>query len=388
MTSDGDPVASPAARQYLRLHLADWVGPIRVANLLQRFGSVEAVLSASKTALERVERVGPATAEAIVRARSDGAADEQLARAGDLGIRILCLEDPEYPKALARIPDPPICLYVRGRLCPQDDAAIAIVGTRRCSRYGGEQARRFGSLLAGAGFTVVSGLARGVDGQAHEGAMEAGGRTIAVLGNGLPEIYPPEHEALAERIIEHGAVISEMPLGTAPDIGNFPRRNRVIAGLCAGVLVVEAPKQSGALSTARYATEYDREVLALPGRVDTALAFGTNRLIRDGARLVTCLEDILEEVQAVERVAVPASERSAAGEPVGPVEPTLFDPSPDERRVLEALGEDELALETLREACDIPVHRIMTALMNLQLKGRVRQLPGSRFLRRDAAPGV
>lgn len=382
MTLIDDPVASPAARKLLRLHLADGVGPIRLARLLARFGTVDDVLSASRNALQRVEGVGPAVAQAVLDARTDERAERELEHAERLRIRILGLTDADYPARLAGIPDPPTCLYVRGRLDPQDTAALAIVGTRRCTHYGAEQARRFAALVAGAGFTVVSGLARGIDAQAHEGALQARGRTLAVLGNGLHEVYPPEHQSLADQIVESdaGAILSEVPFCAAPETGNFPRRNRIVIGLSVGVLVVEAPRRSGALITAAQAVDYNREVFALPGRVDTPQATGTNQLIRDGARLVTCLEDILEELTAVERRSLPPDARSQPADP--PPAPALFDLPPDEQAVLDALAGEERDLDSLATACRLPVPRITSAVMHLQLKGAVRRLPGSRFARR------
>jgi len=382
MTLIDDSVASPAARKLLRLHLADGVGPIRLARLLAHFGTVDDVLGASRHSLQRVEGVGPAVAQAILDARTDERAERELEHAGRLGVRILGLTDADYPARLASIPDPPTCLYVRGGLNPQDTAALAIVGTRRCTRYGAEQARRFAALVAGAGFTVVSGLARGIDAQAHEGALQARGRTLAVLGNGLHEIYPPEHQSLADQIVESdaGAILSEVPFCAAPETGNFPRRNRIVIGLSVGVLVVEAPRRSGALITAAQAVDYNRDVFALPGRVDTPQAAGTNQLIRDGARLVMCLEDILEELTAVERRFVPPDARSQPVDP--PPAPALFDPTPDEQAVMDALAGEERDLDSLAADCRLPVPRVTTALMHLQLKGAVRRLPGSRFARR------
>lgn len=381
MTTDRQ-VASPKAAQHLRLHLTEGIGPIRFAALLKYFGSVDAVLSSSTASLQQVKRISPVLAEAIFRARSDDAAEREIERAAQLGIRIICLKDPDYPPPLARISDPPICLYVRGEFLEQDRASISVVGTRRCTRYGLEQARRFGALLAGAGFTVTSGLARGVDGQAHEGALQAGGRTIAVLGNGLADVYPPEHKDLAVRVAEHGAVVSEIPLDTAPDPKNFPRRNRIIVGLSAGLLVVEAGDRSGALISARLATEYNREIFAVPGRVDTPQAAGSNALIRDGgAKLVTSLEDILDELHAVERRVAPR--------PVG--QPDLFslddgsgaaDLSPDEQAVLAVFDSDEVGIDALTDASGLPVPRVTSALTTLQLKGQIVRLPGGRYTRR------
>jgi DNA processing protein len=225
-----------------------------------------------------------------------------------------------------------------------------------------------------------------VDGQAHEGALQAGGRTIAVLGNGLADVYPPEHKDLAVRVAEHGAVISEIPLDTAPDAQNFPRRNRIIVGLSAGLLVVEAGDRSGALISARLATEYNREIFAVPGRVDTPQASGTNALIRDGgAKLVTSLEDVLDELHAVERRVVPRSVR----------QPDLFSPddrsgavdlSADEQAVLAVLDADEVEIDALTDASGLPVPRVSSALTTLQLKGQVVRLPGGRYTRRQRRP--
>jgi len=217
---------SDIGRKYLRLHLASGVGPIRLRKLLKHFGSIDAVLNASMGELQRVSRVGPKVAEAVFRACEDEAVEHEIKRASECGAHVVCLADDDYPKPLQHIPDPPTCLYVRGGLEPADSLAIAIVGTRRCSHYACEQALRFGELLAGAGFTIVSGFARGVDGYAHEGALRGGGRTIAVLGNGLSEIYPQERADMAERVVESGALISELPMDVAPDSKNFPGRNR------------------------------------------------------------------------------------------------------------------------------------------------------------------
>jgi DNA processing protein len=345
-----------------------------MANLLRCFGSIDEILSASPAALERVGQIGPETARAIRTARDPKRAALELEQAASLGLRILCLDDPDYPPALRRISDPPICLYVRGDLADVDRAAIAIVGTRRCTHYGREQAHRFAALLSHAGFTIVSGLARGIDGSAHQGALDAGGRTIAVLGQGMDAIYPPDHEPLAMRVADHGALITETPLNSHPDPGNFPRRNRIVVGLSVGVIVVEAPRRSGALISARLAVEYDREVFVVPGRVDVFQAAGTNQLLRDGATPVTCLEDVLEQLTAVRR-AVP---RRRAAEST-PSPRATVDLTEDEQCVLAALGERERSMQSLCEACEIPAARIAAALTRLQILARVRQAPGDRF---------
>lgn len=374
---------SDVARKYLQLHLASDVGPIRFRNLIERFKTIDAVLNASMAELESVTQVGPATAQAIFRSRDSDAADVEVERAKTVGVRILCLEDPNYPPSLLNTPDPPICLFVRGAITPTDSVAVAVVGTRRCSHYGREQAFRFGELLGGAGITVVSGLARGIDGHAHRGAINAGGRTIAVLGNGLGTVYPSEHESLAKEIEQCGAVVSECAIDVRPDAGNFPRRNRIIAGLTLGVLVIEAGKRSGALITARLAGEYNREVFALPGRVDRPeYSQGVHRLIRDGgAKLVTDLEDILDELGEVGRIMAKSTtddnspaRTASTDQPSGPAKPEGRDAV-----IMDAMIQGAEDVDSLAEATGLATSEILTALTRLQLKGLVRQLPGARF---------
>jgi DNA processing protein len=390
--SDVESVISDVGRQYLQLQLTSDVGPVRLRNLLAHFGSLSAVLSASVRELQRVNGVGPQTAESILRARSDGAADREVDRAAECGVRIVAMEDADYPPPLRNVPDPPICLYVRGRLAATDSVAVSIVGTRRCSHYGREQAVRFGEMLGGAGFTVVSGLARGVDGCAHTGALRGGGRTVAVLGNGLSTVYPPEHEALAQEVARSGAVISELPLDSGPSAESFPRRNRIIAGLSLGVIVIEAGKGSGALITARLASEYNREVFAVPGRVDRpAFSAGVNGLIRDGcAKLITCLDDVLDELGDVGDVMRTAEESAARAdegraEAASQAAPMLTE---DERAVLDAVTEGAEEADVVASATGVELSRVMSVLTSLQLKGMVRQLPGHRFHCRERRADV
>jgi DNA processing protein len=338
--------------------------------------------------LMRVSQVGEVVARSVFKARGDEDVERAIEQAAKGGVRILCAEDGEYPQSLLNIDDPPICLFVRGGLLPTDVVSAAIVGTRRCSQYGAEQARRFGMLLGQAGFTVVSGLARGIDSYAHRGALQSSGRTIAVLGNGLASVYPPEHEALAGEIVARGALISELPMDFQPDAKNFPPRNRIIAGLTLGVIVVEAGKRSGALITARLASEYNREVFALPGRVDQPdRTLGVHRLIRDGqAKLVTCLEDVLDEFQEVGAIMRPEpdglfdEEARADGmdKPVvGPAQ--IANLAPHERAIYEAVQNGCEDFEDIRETTRLPIWRISSSLTALQLKGLIRQLPGNRF---------
>jgi len=374
--------ASSAAIEHLRWALTPEVGPVLFGRLTERFGSAQAALGASAGQLAQVEGIGPATADKIARERERVDVRGEVELAARYGVRILCREDEEYPALLRHIPDPPICLYVRGRLEPEDAVAVAVVGARRCTTYGREQSRRLGYQLASHGLTVVSGLARGVDEESHKGALQAGGRTVAVLGNGLSRIYPPENKELANRISRQGAVVSELPMTVSPEGKNFLPRNRLIAGMALGVLVVEAARRSGSLTTARLAAEYNREVFALPGRVDNPCAQGTNALIRDQhAKLITCVEDILSELgPAGETLRLPDDgapagrrEEESASLPEG-----LSD---TEQVVLEVLGRDEVSIEQIAERTGEPAARVAATLITLQLRGLARQLPGNLFVR-------
>jgi DNA processing protein len=369
--------ATPLAEKYLRLHLCREVGPIRAANLLRELGGIEAVLTASRSALTRVSRVGDVVADYILHDRSTDAAARELELAAAAGVRILCLDDPDYPLALRTIPDPPLCLYLRGRMQKEDAVALAIVGSRHCSRYGAEQAERLASLAAAAGLTIVSGMAYGIDSYAHRGALAGGGRTVAVMGCGLSHVYPPESGPLAEQIAGNGAVISELPMGTTPEAKNFPARNRIIAGLSLGVLVVEAAARSGALITARLATEYNREVFALPGQVGAPYAEGCNTLIKaGGAKLVTSLPDILEELGEVGRALGATAAPPAAAAPALPVSLNEY-----EQQVLEALGPEPLPVEAVCDLTCLPPARVASVLTSLQLKGVVRRVAGDLYER-------
>jgi len=377
MNGSADTAASPAAIQHLRLSLARGIGPVHFGRLLERFGSAEAVLAASRDELQRVDGIGPATADEIIRTRSANEWEAELSLAAQHGVRILCREDAAFPPALRHIPDPPICLYVKGEIEPADAVAVAVVGSRRCTQYGREQARRFGFALAERGATVISGLARGIDAAAHWGAIEAKGRTIAVLGNGLATVYPPENKELADRIMAgHGALLSELPMQTPPDKDNFVPRNRIIAGLSLGVLVVEAARRSGALATARHASEYNREVFALPGRIDSPFSDGTNGMIRDQyAKLVCNVKDVFDELGETGRALCP-------DEPLfAPLNSVPARTTAQEQRLYEALSDEERSIEQLCDAANMPASQVASALISLQLKGLVRQLPGSLFVR-------
>ena len=266
---------------YLAFNLLPGIGPIRVRRLLDVFGTPQAVLAADRNNLLKVDGIGEDTANRIVRWESAIDLKREKRRIREEGLKLAIPSDEHYPTSLKNTHDPPLALYVKGKLLPSDRHAVAIVGSRRTTHYGIECARKFGFQLAHAGLTVVSGLARGIDTAAHEGALAAHGRTIAVLGSGLGKLYPPENQVLADRIAESGAVVSEFPIDFPGDKQSFPLRNRIVAGWCFGVLVVEAPTRSGALITANQAAEIGRSVYAIPGPIDRPTSQGTNRLIQD-----------------------------------------------------------------------------------------------------------
>jgi DNA processing protein len=361
-------------RATLRLHLADGVGAVLLRRVLRYFGGAERAAAAGPAAWKKVEGVGPKTAEAIA-AVTDEDVDAELAEAGRRGARVLLIDDEDYPEPLRHIHAPPQVLYVRGRLEATDAVAMGVVGSRRCTHYGLEQSERFARMLARAGFTVVSGGARGIDAAAHTGALSAEGRTIAVMGCGLSTLYPPENAELFERILadDRGALVSELPMRTAVLSGNFPTRNRIIAGLSLGVLVVEAARRSGALITAEEADAEGRVVFAVPGRADSPMSRGVNELIRDGAVLVQGLEDILEHLGGVGEKMTP---QEPAPEPI----PAGLDET--ENALHAALADGPLALDELVRRTGLDSGRAASAMTMLVLKGAIEQRPGNVFARR------
>ncbi len=288
------PENSKDIEKWLKLIRAEEVGPVTFGKLLKRFGSVDAALGASVSELMKVEGIGSRTAERIAASRDKFDTPAELELAGKLEVWIVHMEDPRYPPGLRQIYDPPPVLYVKGTLDRADNLAVGIVGCRRCSIYGQEQSSRLAHLLAAAGFTIVSGMARGIDTAAHTGALAAEGRTIAVQGCGLSRVFPPENAKLFELISASGACISELPLRAEPLAENFPPRNRIIAGLSLGTIVVEATLRSGAMITAQAALESNREVMAVPGKIDSPLSQGPHQLIKQGAKLIETVEDVME----------------------------------------------------------------------------------------------
>lgn len=363
---------------HITLNQIENIGPVRVRAMVEALGSPEAVLSAPAAVLATVRGIGPKVAEGIVTQRATVSADREEAAAAALGARILTPLDDEYPAPLKTIYDPPLCLYVRGTLTKQDEQALAVVGTRRASHYGMAQADKLAYLAAKAGFTIVSGLARGIDTAAHLAALKAEGRTVAVLGGALDKLYPPENRELAERIAANGAVISEFPLGREPDRTTFPYRNRIVSGLSKGVLVVEAGLDSGAMNTAEQALEQGRSVLAVPGRVDLPGAKGPHRLIQNGARLVEDLPDILREF---EFLFPPDEQARLAQRQDARQRLTLTGP---EHAVVRALWpEPELDFDVLIRKTGLPSAQLMTLAMQLEMKKIIRRLPGRRLALMD-----
>ncbi len=381
MSDELSKVSSSAAIEHLRWSLTSEVGPILFGRIVQRFGSAQKALGVGAQRLETVEGIGPQKAEHIARSCEQADLERELELAEKQGVRIVCQEDDEYPMPLRYIPDPPICLYIRGKLESADTVALAIVGARRCTVYGREQAYRFGYQLAERGMTVVSGLARGADSEAHKGALSARGRTIAVLGNGLARLYPPENKELAERVTQSGALISELPMETEPEAKNFLPRNRIIAGLSLGVLVVEASKRSGALSTAARASEYNREVFALPGRVDVDASLGTNRLIRDQhAKLVIGPQDVMDELDEVGEALQPVDTSARQPAEKKPLSANLK-LTETQQQIHGIMDHEERTIETIAEETGLSAAEVASTLISLQLKGLVRQLPGNLFIR-------
>jgi DNA processing protein len=374
----------PSVRELLAVQLTSGVGAVIYRRLLEAFGSVQGILAAPPGRLEEVEGVGPKRASGLASGRGLDLADAEMSRCADLGISLLPWTDGAYPPGLREIYDPPLVLFCRGDLRPEDALALGVVGARNCSHYGRSQAERFGRELAATGFTVVSGLARGVDSAAHRGALDAGGRTLAVLGCGLGQVYPPENSELARSVSASGALLSELPADAPPSRENFPRRNRLISGLSLGVLVVEGSRRSGSLITARCALEQGREVFALPGKVDNRLASGPNSLIKGaGAKLVESTSDVLEELGPVaDELAGIAGAGCGAGESGrrGGARARTSGLNSRERLVLDRLQSDPLQIDSIIDSSGLPPAEVAGILMVLEIRRLARRLPGGRYV--------
>jgi DNA processing protein len=358
----------------LRLAMVPGVGPRLTMALLARFGSAAAVLAAAPSDLREVPGVGTKVSQAIARAPARDAVEREIEQCRQAGISVLTPQSAGYPRLLREIHDPPPIIFGRGMIEARDSLAIAIVGSRHATQYGIAQAERLAGSLARAGLTIVSGLARGVDAAAHRGALAAGGRTIAVLGSGLSNIYPPEHVSLADEVAAAGCLLSEAPPRTQPTSGAFPQRNRLISGMSLGVIVVEASIQSGALITARHATEQGRDIFAVPGRVDSRVSHGCHRLIRDGAKLVETADDVLEELGPL----VEATSDAAGKSVHHPAELLLNDL---ERQVLDAVTAEPTTIDQVVATSALPTPQVLATLSVLEMRRLVRRLGGNRVSR-------
>jgi DNA processing protein len=373
MDAENSPaLLTPETRDLLALHLVPGLGPRLTEAILERFGSAAAALKATAAQLREVAHIGDKLADQLAQALRDVNVEGELELMGRFHVRLHVLGESDYPTALATIAVPPRLLYVRGAILERDAKAIAIVGSRQCTSYGKRVAERLAGGLVRAGFTIVSGLARGIDGAAHRGALQAQGRTLAVLAGGLSRIYPPEHQELAEEVAESGGLISESAMRMEPMAGMFPARNRIISGLSRGVVIVEANEKSGALITARHAAEQGRPVFAVPGPIDSPASAGTNALIRLGAVLVRSADDVLEELEGIS-TARRTSHAVTATPPPGLDEM--------QQRLWEFLAGEPRHLDEMVQQLKIDVSLISRSLLMMEMKKVVRRLPGNRYER-------
>src|SRR5438105_4094856 len=357
----------------IALNMLPTVGPVRLRKLLEVFGTPERVLTAKRRELRAVVGIGGEVADQIAAWESTVDLPAELNRIRDFGATVITQESPPYPRSLREIHAPPIVLYVWGELQERDNHAIGIIGARRTTHYGMESAKKLAYQIAYSGLTVVSGLARGIDTAAHQGAVAAKGRTIAVIGSGLSRLYPPENRALAEKIRNgNGAIVSEFSMEIEPDRQTFPMRNRIISGWSHGILIVEAGLNSGALITASQALEQGRSVYAVPGHINAPSAFGSNRLIQQGAKLVMDASDILDDLQILLPETKPLPDAAAR---------TLPALSDEERRIYDAIESTETAIDDIGRKCQLPSATVSSALLRLELKRLVKQLPGKYFVK-------
>src|SRR2546421_91800 len=374
-----------ALRHWLQLALTGGIGPVLQTRMIEACGSAEGACSASTSQLRNIEGIGAAKSQQIHDALKESSkqVDDELEKAHSSAVGLICRDDALYPPLLKHIPDPPAVLYIKGALEPRDLNALAIVGSRRCSYYGREQSERFAALLAGAGFTVVSGGARGIDSAAHRGAIiHPQGRTIAVLGSGLDVPYPPENKPLFEKIATRGALVSEFPFGTPPNAENFPRRNRIVSGLSRGVLVIEADDRSGALITARLANEeHGRPVFGLPGRVDNQMSAGPHQLIRDGATLVTKLEDIVSALDPLPDGVHQTELFPTESEEPKPPAATPANLSDRQQLILSQISNEACAVDEIIDKTNLPAHSVLQELTFLTLRGLLKRADGQTYVK-------
>jgi len=362
-----------ATEACIALNMLPTVGPVRLRKLLEVFREPQQVLVAKRSELRKVEGIGNEVADQISMWESTVDLAAELKRVRDFGATVITQESPSYPRPLREIHAPPIVLYVWGELQERDHHAIGVIGARRTTHYGMESAKKLSYQLAYAGLTVISGLARGIDTAAHQGALAAKGRTVAVIGAGLAKLYPPENAVLAEKIRSgNGAIVSEFSMAVEPDRQTFPMRNRIISGWSHGILVVEAGLNSGALITSAQALEQGRSVYAVPGHINAPSAMGSNRLIQQGAKLVMDASDILDDLQILLPDTKPSPE--AAARPLPPL-------SEEERRVYDAIEQTETPIDDIATKSELPTSMVSSILLQLELKRLVKQLPGKYFVK-------
>jgi DNA processing protein len=359
---------SDETRALLALHLVPGLGPRLTAALLERFGSARTTLGAPPSQWQEIPYLGHKVVEGMAAVRDGKSVAAEIELLAKHGVQLLVRGQGDYPPDLAELPDAPPLLYMRGTLIEHDRKAVALVGSRRCTAYGRRLTEQLATGLVQAGYCVVSGLARGIDGVAHRAALQAGGRTVAVLAGGLSKIYPPEHADLARDVQTAGALITESPLLMEPMAGMFPARNRIISGMSQAIVIVEAAARSGALITATHAAEQGRHVMACPGPVDSLASSGTNSLIRDGAILVRGIDDILEELEGVK-----------ASKPLSvAVAPRL---EGLHKQLWDLLNDKPRHIDDLVEAANVPLPQVAGALVLLELKKHVRRMPGNIYER-------
>ncbi|RMG03940.1 MAG: DNA-protecting protein DprA [Nitrospirae bacterium] len=352
---------------WIALSMVKGLGPRRIKGLLNEVPSPKVLFSLKEKSLREIHGISTSLAGEIANFSEWERAEKYLKDCEKEGIGIVTLHSKGYPQALKEIPDPPPLLYTLGSLEQEDRFSLSIVGPRNPTDYGIRVANMMATALSRSGITIVSGMARGIDTAAHIGALQSGGRTIAVLGSGINVPYPPENRGLMKQIARQGAVISEFPPGTLPEKGNFPRRNRIISGLSLGVLVVEAAKKSGALITAQYAVEHNRDVFAVPGMITSGRSAGTNKLIRSGAILVERPEDILEEIAPQLKGYLKEEKRKN------------LKLTEEEQKVVSFLSPEPVHIDEIKRATGVPTERLLALLTGLELRGIIEQRPGKRF---------
>jgi DNA processing protein len=356
----------------IAINLIPKLGPVRLRRLLDAFGSPARILMAKKTELRGVEGIGPEIADLIANWEQNVDLAAELKRIEDFGAKVVTASSPEYPPLLKEIHNPPMVLYVWGELTSRDHHSVSVVGSRQTSHYGLESAKKLSYQLAYAGLTIVSGLARGIDTAAHQGALAAKGRTVAVLGSGLLNLYPAENRALAEKIADgHGAVITEFPMTVKPDQQTFPQRNRIVSGWSDGLLVVEAGLNSGALITAGQAADQGRSIYAVPGQIDRPTSAGSNRLIQQGAKLVMSASDILDDLQML----LPEKPQLQKT----PARSVILNEK--EQAVYDSINEGETTIDSIIAKSNLPPGVVSSTLLALEMKRLVKQLPGQHFVK-------